>query len=205
MGPAKSKFTNPAMGKIAKTALCGALLFLFLLFLSCASNSGWKTASRASSNLAPLPKEHKEAVVQAYAAALWGFRGKFADHTWLATKKPGADSYTVYEVIGWRKISKKHNSVLRVEKDIPDRLWFGNMPRLLVDLKGEEAEKAIGKIHAAAIKYPYKTDYSLIFGPNSNTFTAWVACQVPELNLRLSRRAIGKNRLKSCQNQHKRK
>jgi len=37
-----------------------------------------------------------------------------------------------------------------------------------------------------------------MFGPNSNTFTAWMACKVPELNLKLSDPAIGKNYLKNC-------
>ena len=185
--------------KTAKTALFGALFFLFLAFLSCVSKSGgWRTASRASSRLAPLPKDSKEAVVQVYAASLWGLRGKFADHTWIAAKKAGAASYTVYEVIGWRKMAKEHDTVLRIERDIPDRLWFGSRPRLLADFRGGAAGRLIGKIHAAALAYPHKTEYSMVFGPNSNTFTAWIACRVPELRIKLSRRAIGKNYLKGC-------
>ena len=35
----------------------------------------WERASRDSAKLAPLPKETKEAIVQIYAAPLWGLRG----------------------------------------------------------------------------------------------------------------------------------
>lgn len=188
-----------SMRKIIRAALLAALVFLSVLFVSCASNRGsWRTASRESSKLAPLPEESREAVVQAYAAPLFGLRGRFADHTWISAKERGAASYTVYEVIGWRRLSGKHDSVLRVEKDIPDRLWFGSRPKILADLRGGAAERAIEKIQAAARKYPYKKKYSMIFGPNSNTWTAWIACHVPELKLKLSRRAIGKGHLKNC-------
>ena len=195
--------------------LCSAVVF----FISCISIFGWEKtskastefvsripskmrawerASRASAKLAPLPQENKEAIVQAYAAPLWGLRGLVADHTWISTKQKGASSYTVYEVIGWRMASG-HDFALRMESDIPDRLWYGKQPRTLIDLRGEEAEQMIDRIHTAAAQYPYKKEYSMVFGPNSNTFTAWISCKIPELNLKLSRRAIGKNYLKNCQ------
>ena len=158
----------------------------------------WERASRESAKLAPLPKEYKEAIVQVYAAPLWGLRGKVADHTWISTKAKGASSYTVYEVIGWRAV-KGYDSVVRIEKDIPDRLWYGKKPRILIDLRRGKAEQLVEKIHKAALLYPYKKEYSAAFGPNSNTFIAWIACHVPELNLKLSRRAIGKTYLKNCQ------
>ena len=156
----------------------------------------WERADRSSAKLAPLPEENQAAVVQIYAAPLWGLRGLVADHTWISTKAKGADFYTVYEVIGWR-MATGHDSVLRVEKDLPDRLWYGKKPRILVDLREEKAEKLIDKIRKAAFQYPYKKRYAML-GPNSNTFIAWIACQVPELNLKLSRRAIGKAYLKNC-------
>ena len=193
-------------------------LFVIILFISCTSIFGWEKtsktstkivsrippklqawerASRDSANLAPLPKKNKETIIQVYAAPLWGLRGLIADHTWISTKPKGASSYTVYEVIGWR-LAKGYDSVLRIEKDIPDRLWYGKQPRTLIDLRNEEAEQIIDKIYTAALQYPYKKEYSM-FGPNSNTFIAWILCEVPELNLKLSRRAIGKNYLKNCQ------
>ena len=160
----------------------------------------WERASRDSAKLAPLPEENKEAVVQIYSAPLWGLRGLVADHTWISTKPKGAVSYTVYEVIGWR-MATGHTSVLRVEKDIPDRLWYGKKPRILFDLFGGKAEQIIDRIHRAAFQYPYKKKYAML-GPNSNTFIAWILCKVPELNLKLSRRAIGKGYLKDCRKEN---
>ena len=120
-----------------------------------------------------------------------------ADHTWVSTKPKNGSSYTVYEVIGWRMV-KGYDSVLRVEKDVPDRLWYGKKPKVLVDLRGEKVDRLVERVHSAAAQYPYKNQYSLVFGPNSNTFTAWISCKIPELNLKLSRRAIGKGYLKNC-------
>ena len=172
-------------------------LFLSFSFLSCKSSSHWRTASRATAEIAPIPSKYKKAVVQIYTARLWGFRGLVADHTWISTKQEGAKSYKVYEVIGWLRRLTKSNTVLRIAEDLPDRLWYGNKPKLLVDLRDISAKQVIDKIHQVAISYPYKTTYS-IFGPNSNTFTSWMACKVPELNLNLSIRAIGKNFFKDC-------
>ena len=53
----------------------------------------------------------------------------------------------------------------------------------------------IKKIDAAARSYPWQDDYTVYPGPNSNTFTAWVAKQVPELRLDLPPTAIGKDYL----------
>jgi hypothetical protein len=49
----------------------------------------------------------------------------------------------------------------------------------------------IDEINKAAHAYPWKTTYSVFPGPNSNTFTAWIAKQVPELELSLPFTAIG--------------
>ena len=150
----------------------------------------WRNTGRESANIAPLPAAEKDAVIQVYAAKVWGWRGLFADHTWLAVKMPHADSYTVYEVIGWRK--HHGQSVLRIATDIPDRHWYGNRPRLLINVRGNKANRLATKVDAAARAYPYPNNYRAFPGPNSNTFTAWVAQQIPELNLRLPLRAVGK-------------
>ena len=163
-------------------------LLLMALLTSC-SNRDWRTASRASAGIAPDPQTTSEAVVLAYGAKAWGWRGWFAIHTWLATKPTGADNYTVYEVIGWRL--RRGMPVVRIAKDLPDRLWFGEQPELLVEHRGAQAEKLINAIDQAARDYPWPDEYKVFPGPNSNTFTAWVAQQVPELGLKLPLRAIG--------------
>jgi len=49
----------------------------------------------------------------------------------------------------------------------------------------------IDAIDAAALSYPWKNTYKAYPGPNSNTFIAWIALQVPELELDLPFSAIG--------------
>lgn len=169
------------------------LLFSLFLSVSASAHGDWSSSSRQSANIAPLPQEERGAVVQAYAARVWGWRGWFADHTWLAVKPENGADYTVYEVIGWR--ARRGLPALRVAKDVPDRYWFGGRPRLLTDVRGDKARALLPKIAAAAESYPYPDEYTAFPGPNSNTFTAWIAREVPELNLKLPWRAIGKNYL----------
>ena len=99
------------------------------------------------------------------------------------------EEYTVYEVIGWRQ--HRGLPAMRIEKDLPDRYWFGERPRLLKDFRGEPADKLIEAVDKAAKNYPWPDTYKAFPGPNSNTFTAWIAKQVPELGLDLPFSAIG--------------
>ncbi|SHJ90189.1 Protein of unknown function [Malonomonas rubra DSM 5091] len=167
--------------------LLGGLLLMTLL-TGC-NNRDWRTASRESAGIAPDPQSTSEAIVQVYGAKAWGWRGWFAIHTWVATKENAADNYTVYEVIGWRL--NRGMSVLRIANDLPDRHWFGEKPELLAEHRGEEAEMLIAAVDQAARDYPWQNEYRVFPGPNSNTFTAWIAKQVPELDLKLPFRAIG--------------
>ncbi len=45
------------------------------------------------------------------------------------------------------------------------------------------------------MRYPYAKTYTLWPGPNSNTFVAWIARAVPELEVDLPATAIGKDYL----------
>ncbi|MEO1889267.1 MAG: DUF3750 domain-containing protein [Cycloclasticus sp.] len=146
---------------------------------------------RHSANIAPLPSDTKEAVLQIYAADAYGWRGIFAVHTWIAIKPVNADAYTTYQVFGWNQRSGR--PVLTVREDIPDRFWFGSKPKLLADYRGEHALQLIPKVEQAVISYPFPEEYTLWPGPNSNSFTEWVSLEVPELGLKLPMSAIGKN------------
>lgn len=165
-----------------------ATLFLTLLLAGCGS-SDWRTASRASAGMAPDPVVTSEAVIQVYGAPTWGWRGWFAIHTWIAMKPSGASHYDVYEVVGWR--ARRGLPVLRIEQDIPDRYWFGKRPELLLDRRGDGVDALIIAVDTAARAYPWANTYRVFPGPNSNTFPAWIAKQVPELGLELPFKAIG--------------
>ncbi len=75
----------------------------------------------------------------------------------------------------------------------PDARWFGAAPELLAEKRGAGAEEIIARIDAAARAYPWAGEYRIWPGPNSNTFTAWVARAVPELAIDLPPTAIGKD------------
>lgn len=160
-----------------------------LITTGCILNKDWKTASRDSAGIAPDPASTKEALVQVYGADAWGWRGLFAIHTWIAVKRTGDDHYTVYDVVGWR--IRSNLPVMRVAQDIPDRYWFGAKPTLLKSHQGAGIDKLIDAIDQAAKDYPWATTYQAFPGPNSNTFIAWIAKKVPELDLQLPFSAIG--------------
>lgn len=155
------------------------------------NGADWRTADRSSSGIAPRPAEHREAVIQVYAARTFGWRGALAVHTWIATKERDAENYMVHQVVGWRK--RRNLSVVVSEVDIPDRIWFDNYPEVLVDIRGQEAEPVIDAVLEAVRTYPHADDYSMWPGPNSNTFTAYIGRQVPSLKLNLPPTAIGKD------------
>jgi len=167
------------------------LLLILMLFCTstCSGNKDWRTATRESAGIAPDPQVTREAVLQVYGADTWGWRGCFAIHTWYAAKYTGDSFYTVYEVIGWRQ--RRGLPVVRIEKDLPDRFWFGEKPRLLKEFRGGGVDQLILQVDKAARSYPWPNTYEAFPGPNSNTFTAWVAKQVPSLNLSLPFSAIG--------------
>ncbi len=53
------------------------------------------------------------------------------------------------------------------------------------------AEQGIDQVEEAVRNYPWPTTYDAFPGPNSNTFTAWIAKEVPDLKLDLPFSAIG--------------
>lgn len=141
--------------------------------------------------VAPDPAEYRDAVIQVYGANVWGMRGRFAIHTWVAIKAQDAPAYTIYQVIGWRL--RRTGSAVSVSEGDPARPWFGSPAMLLHDLRGEAANALVDRVRDAVSSYPFAKEYTMWPGPNSNSFTAWLGLEVPELNLTLPAKAIGKS------------
>jgi hypothetical protein len=157
---------------------------LVLAFGSHPSNKDGRTASHRSTGQAPDPETTHEALVQVYSSRAFSWRGAFAVHTWLAAKPPGAKRYTRYEVIGWN-LYGGHSAVSISDMRPPDAEWFGAAPQVIRELRGADAEAVIAKLPKAAATYPYPGIYSAWPGPNSNTFTAHLGREIPELHLTL--------------------
>ena len=155
----------------------------------CSPGKDWRTASREPAGIAPDPLLTEEAVLQVYGADAWSWRGWFAIHTWIAAKRTGETSYRVYDVVGWR--GRHGQPVMRIARDAPDRYWFGEKPTIIKEHRGRGVDALIDAVDRAARAYPWKTTYRVFPGPNSNTFTGWIARQVPELELDLPLSAIG--------------
>ena len=166
------------------------IIVCVVLFISACSNTDWRTASREPAGIATLPSEDSRAIIEFYAADAYSWRGWFAVHPWIAIKEEKAAKYNVYEVIGWQ-VERGLSAIREFETVTPDRYWFGAKPQLLLSIKGEKAAELIPQIKAAIAAYPWANEYRVIPGPNSNTFVAWVALQVPELELELPFSAIG--------------
>jgi hypothetical protein len=165
------------------------VIFAIILLNAC-SNSNWRTASRESAGIASAPSEDSRAIIEVYAADAFSWRGWFAVHPWVAIKDDNAIEYSVYEVIGWQV--KRGLPAIREHQTLtPDRYWYGSKPELLLSIKGQKAATLIPKVKAAIASYPWANEYTAFPGPNSNTFVAWIASQVPELSLTLPFSAIG--------------
>ena len=160
-----------------------------------AMGADWRTASRESAGIAPDPLANQEPIVQVYAARAFSWRGFLGVHTWIATKRRDAPGFMVYEVIGWRKYHDM--PVVAVTEKEPDQRWFGAMPDILLDVRGDHVEAIIDDIEKAVTAYPHADEYTVWPGPNSNTFTAFVARNVDGLVLDLPPTAIGKDYLPS--------
>ena len=171
--------------------MIGPLIMLFNGDLTL--NNDWKTADRTSTGIAPDPSRTPEAVILVYAARAFNWRGIFAVHNWIATKENNAVNYSVHHVLGWNKY--RNLPVVVSDTEQPDRAWYGYAPVVVKDIRGDKAEKLIPFIDKAIAEYPYKLNYNVWPGPNSNTFIAYIGRKVPELELNLPSSSIGKDYL----------
>lgn len=180
------------------------LLLLLPLYVACSatflgvsgqarSGRDWRAASREPAGLAPDPVSTPDAVIQVYAARTVSWRGYFGVHTWIAVKRTGAQEFTIHEVIGYRL--RRTGSVVVERVRAPDAYWYGNRPELLSDVRGPGVDALIARVEAAVKRYPYPATYRVWPGPNSNTFVAFIAREVPELRVDLPPTAIGKDYL----------
>jgi len=179
------------MRKVAIFLLVLLGLLIFEKVIESVSDDNWKTAKRNSAGIAPDPQDYSEAVFQIYAARAYSWKSYFATHTWIAVKEQDAQHYSVYQVLGYYAFFDK--PVLSIHDDIPDRYWFNNLPNIIYDKRGPEAVQLIKELKDLVPYYPYQQTYFMWPGPNSNTFVAWVARNIVNLNVELPNTAIGKD------------
>lgn len=148
----------------------------------------YRAANWGSTGMLPDATAEREARLLVFTGRTGRWKGIFAVHSWVVYKPENGDSWNRYDVVGWGRPVRSNGWA-------PDGRWFGNTPRVLVDVRGKEAAALIPKVEAAIRDYSYVNagDYRIWPGPNSNTFTATVLRALPELETTLPANAVGKD------------
>ncbi len=133
------------------------------------------------------PEVHREAVVQIYNARAFAWRGIFATHPWIVVKRADADCLQAGRGRGMGLGSKlrtdyahRRRPLVRIDAVVAGRCCAGRRR------KRDRPDRS------AVASYPSRTTADLA-GPNSDTFLAHVAREVPELSLDIPASAIGKD------------
>jgi Protein of unknown function (DUF3750) len=179
---------------IRKVLLTILILFLFPLavhaglYFTQERAGSFRDANWSSTGMLLPASADKEARLLVFTGRTGRWRGIFSVHTWIVLKPENATTWSRYDVVGW-------GQPVRMNGWAPDSYWFGNTPRVLVDVRGAQAAALIPKVKAAIDDYRYNEfgDYRLWPGPNSNTFVATVLRAVPELGITLPANAVGKD------------
>jgi hypothetical protein len=150
--------------------------------------TGWSRANWSSAGLLPPPSASSPALIRIYAARTGRWRGVVAHHSWIVVKEEGAARYSRFDKVGW-------GSPIRTDGWDADGRWFSNFPETVIAIDGAEAARLIPHIREAVASYPYSGPggYRAWPGPNSNTFVAHVASEVPALRAALPATALGKD------------
>ncbi len=150
----------------------------------------WRNANWSSSGVLPQAQSQKPATVIILASRTGRWKGIFAEHMSLVLKPRNASAWTRYDVVGW-------GSPVRRDDYAADAFWYGNAPRVIFRLEGNEAAALIPKIEQAIAAYPDSAAGSYVIwpGPNSNTFVSWVVRHTQGFDAELSSTAVGKDYL----------
>jgi hypothetical protein len=147
----------------------------------------WSNWDRTVTSELPPAAEHPQARIMVMSGRTRGWKGVVAVHSWIVVKGENERTWRRYDVAGW-------GDPVRMNWWPPD-LWFGEHGRVVLDVKGEQAQALIPRIDAAIKNYRYvhAGDYRIWPGPNSNTFVAAILRAIPEAGVTLPANAIGRD------------
>jgi hypothetical protein len=189
--------TEPALPpRTRKRLVFLSILLLFLLPVAARAAlfafeerpRSFRDANWSSVGALPAAAAHPDARVLVLTGRTGGWKGVVAVHSWIVFKRENAATWTRYDVVGW-------GSPVRLNGWAPDARWYGTTPRVVADIKGEDAQALIPKIEQAVKDYRYANDgdYRLWPGPNSNSFVAAVLRAIPEAGVAMPPNAIGRD------------
>ena len=150
--------------------------------------ASWHEADWSSAKILPPAFTVTEAKIYVLSARTGGLKGAISKHSWIVLKKPGADHYDRYDVVGWGR-------PVRLNAYPADGKWYSNLPEIQFETSGKAAAMLIPKIEKAISGYQWQNrgDYTIWPGPNSNTFVASIIRTVPGFDATLPTTAIGKD------------
>ena len=118
-----------------------AILALFLfplavhaaLYASKDRPASFRNADWSSVGMLPPASADRDARLLGFTGRTGRWKGIFAVHSWVVFKPANATTWSRYDVVGW-------GQPLRSNGWEPDGRWFGDTPRVLVDVRGAQAE-----------------------------------------------------------------
>jgi Protein of unknown function (DUF3750) len=179
---------------IKKTVLTILAIFLLPLAVHGALYSvqsrpqSYDRADWSSTGMLPQANADPAARLLIFTGRTGRWKGIFSVHSWVVFKPENAANWMRYDVVGWGQPVRNNGWA-------PDGRWYGDAPRVLLDVRGSQAAALIPKVQAAIAAYQYSRagDYRIWPGPNSNTFVASVLRAMPEIETTLPSNAIGKD------------
>lgn len=148
----------------------------------------WSQADWTSARVLPTANADKAAAMYIMAARTGGLKGALSDHSWVVVKDKDALQYERWDKVGW-------GDPIRHNRYPADGHWYSNVPQIVVEKHGAEAEALIPMVRAAIESYPFamRGGYHIFPGPNSNSFTAYVMREVPGIDATLPSVAVGRD------------
>ena len=122
-------------------------------------------ASACCRRRAPIPS----ARLIVFTGRTGRWKGIFAVHSWVVFKSEGAANWSRYDVVGW-------GQPLRNNGWAPDGRWFGDIPRVIVDVRGAEATASSRGSRTAIVAYGYGITATIASGPDRTAIPSLPAC-----------------------------
>ena len=139
-------------------------LFLFplavhaALYASKDRPASFRDADWSSVGMLPPATADRDARLLVFTGRTGRWKGIFAVHSWVVFKPENAATWSRYDVVGW-------GQPVRSNGWAPDGRWFGDTPRVLVDVRGAGRDALIPKVKAAIADYNYKMPATTGSGP----------------------------------------
>ncbi len=137
------------MRQVIRKMLFGILaLFLLPLAVHAALYAGkdrpasFRDADWSSVGMLPPADADRDARLLIFTGRTGRWKGIFAVHSWVVFKPENATTWSRYDVVGW-------GQPMRSNGWAPDGRWFGDTPRVLVDVRGPAAAALIPRDDAA--------------------------------------------------------